>query len=437
MPPRWANHRAHIDALVQAALAMADPAQAVQRALERRAAPNESLYRLEDYRNVWLIGTGKASAAMGRAALDWLGERVTGGALCVPLGQETALLAPLALYPAAHPLPDGRNLRGAAAIAGLASRAGAGDLVICLLSGGGSAHLTLPVNGVSLDDLRAVIQALLLNGAPIEALNAVRKHCEQLKGGGLARLAAPARVWALILSDVVGDRLDVIASGPTSPDPTTYDDALAALDRYRAREASPAVTAHLEAGARGERAETAKPGDESLNGVENTIVGTNRLAMTAACDAARELGFSARRADVTLEGEARDAARAVVGAVTQAGRPATPCAFVFGGETTVTVRGCGVGGRNQELALAAAIEIEGRAGVAVAAFATDGVDGPTDAAGAVASGTTGQRARKMGRDPRACLDDNDSHAFFEALGDLIITGPTGTNVNDLAFVLVY
>jgi hydroxypyruvate reductase len=359
------------------------------------------------------------------------------GALCVPPGQESANLAPLTLYPAAHPLPNERNLFGASAIASAVEEAAVFDLVVCLISGGGSAHLTLPVEGLSLDDLRGVTQALLLGGAPIEDLNAVRKHCERLKGGGLARLAAPAPVWALILSDVVGDRLDVIASGPTSPDPTTYADALAVLDRYDARDASPAVTAHLEAGVQGAVPETIKAGDDVLIGVFNTIIGTNRLAVDAAADAARELGFAVQIVETPLTGEAGPAARTVSRPVTQGATPEGPLAMLYGGETTVTVRGDGLGGRNQELALAAALEIEGLAGVVVASFATDGIDGPTDAAGAIATGETVQRARDKGLDPYEYLANNDSHTFFAALGDLITTGPTGTNVNDLAFLLVY
>jgi len=431
--PHWKDHRAHVDTLVRAALDTADPGEAVRRGFAQHADPKT----LDGYGNIWLVGCGKASVAMGRAALEQLGDGVAGGALCVPPGQERADLAPLALYPAAHPLPDERNLAGATAIGQVARNASGGDLLICLISGGGSAHLMLPTEGLSLDDLRAVTQALLLGGAPIEHLNAVRKHCEQLKGGGLARLAAPANVWALILSDVVGDRLDVIASGPTSPDPTTYADALAVLERYDSLDASAAVTAHLQAGARGERPETVKPGDEALRGVENTIVGTNTLAVSAAAEAASALGFTARPVETPIEGEAREVARQIAGALAERTAPDPPFAVVFGGETTVTVRGQGEGGRNQELALAAALEIEGREGVVIASFATDGIDGPTDAAGAIATGQTCQRAREIGLDPRAYLDDNDSHAFFDLLGDLINTGPTGTNVNDLAFVLAY
>ena len=443
---RWEEHRAHIDALIKSALAAADPADAVKRVLSGEDVddvfqPDNLLVQpdvdVRDFENIWLVGAGKASVSMARASLEVLGERVRGGALCVPEGQADESLGPLTVYPAAHPLPDERNIIAAKAVAGVAGDAEEGDLVVCLLSGGGSAHLALPVNGITLTDLQAITNALMLNGAPIEDLNTVRKHCEQLKGGGLARLAAPAYVWSLILSDVIGDRLELIASGPTSPDHTVIYEALSIVEMYSARKIAPAITAYLEEGAESGQGHTVKAGDPLFERVRNTLVGTNYQATTATSRAAREMGFTAESVDVVLDGEARNAARLLIRALVEADDIEKPHAFVLGGETTVTVRGQGNGGRNQELSLAAAIEIDGMRRVAVATLATDGIDGPTSAAGAIVTGETCQQARRLGIDPQEYLDNNDSHTFFSKLDSLVETGPTGTNVNDLAFVLVY
>jgi hydroxypyruvate reductase len=341
-------------------------------------------------------------------------------------------------FPVAHPYPDERNVRAAQAIARIAEGAGEGDNLVALISGGGSAMLTLPAEGLTLTDLRAITEALQKAGAPITALNTVRKHCEQLKGGGLARLAYPARVWAFILSDVVGDSLDVIASGPTAPDPTTYAQALEVLTNYTVRDAVPAVTAHLEAGARGERPETVKPGDPALSHVTNMLIGSNRLALEAARRHATDQGWRVVGFEFGVEGEAR-----IVGmnlalmAQDMRQRSDRPACYLLGGETTVTVHGDGRGGRNQELALAAAIALDGVDNVAVAAFATDGVDGQSPAAGAIATGETCARARAMGLKPEDYLNNNDSYTFFKEVGGLIELGPTGTNVNDIAVALVY
>ncbi len=370
------------------------------------------------------------------------GHDLKGGAVAVVperLGRLADRPFPFEAFPTSHPLPDERNVRAAQAIADVARRAGEGDTLIALISGGGSAMLTLPVEGLTLDDLRRVSDALMKAGAPIDALNAVRKHCEQLKGGGLARLAYPARVWAFILSDVVGDRLDVIASGPTAADPTTYADALAVLDAYGVRHVAPAVAAHLEAGARGERPETVKPGDRVLASVTNTLIGSNRLALEAAYRYAAEAGWRVAELRPGVEGEAREVGAALGRAALDLRQApgSRPACLLMGGETTVTVSGGGRGGRNQELTLAAAIALDGAEGIAVVSFATDGIDGPTDAAGAIATGQTCARARALGLDPQAYLDDNDSYTFFEQVGGLIRIGPTGTNVNDVMFALVY
>jgi hydroxypyruvate reductase len=317
-------------------------------------------------------------------------------------------------------------LRGARAVSELAQQATEHDLVICLISGGGSALLTRPAEGLTLDDFQYLTDALLRSGATINEMNTVRKHCSDIKGGNLARLAAPAQLATLILSDVIGDPLDVIASGPTVPDSTTVAEAREILGRYRLGEAA-------------SLRETPKPGDPIFERVQNVVVGSNRLAALAAVEEARRLGYQALLLGTYVEGEAREVAQvaaALAKGMRADGDPLSPPAcLVWGGETTVTVRGDGKGGRNQELALAAALALDGWPGVLVMALATDGTDGPTDAAGAVVTGDTMARARGIGLDARAALDANDSYRFFDALGNLIRTGPTGTNVNDLLFIL--
>jgi hydroxypyruvate reductase len=318
----------------------------------------------------------------------------------------------------------------------LVSGARAIDHVLLLLSGGGSALLTLPAPGLDLDDVRQLTELLLLSGASIQELNAVRKHVETLKGGRLAALAAPARLTALILSDVVGDPLDAIASGPASPDPTTFADAVHVLrSRGVWGKVPDAVRAHLVRGEQGDEAETPKPGDPAFSQVRLRIVGNAALAALRAAEEAGRLGYDAHVDSTVVTGEARHvgerlAARA--SALPVSGR--ATCA-VSAGETTVTVRGNGRGGRNQELALAAARHLDGHADVLVLSAGTDGLDGPTDAAGALATGTTAARAREQGLDLDAHLERNDSYAFFDALGDLVRTGPTGTNVMDLMLVM--
>jgi hydroxypyruvate reductase len=417
--------------LKEAALGAVDPAAAVHRCVRREGADlvvGDRRYDLDAYGRVFVIGGGKASVPMAAAVADVLGERLNRGAV-VTKYEHVRGWSPgrIDVIEAAHPVPDQNSVRGARAIAELAEEAGEGDLVLCLISGGGSALLTRPAGGMTLDDFRAMTDALLRSGATIDEINTVRKHCSGIKGGNLARLAAPAALVTLILSDVVGDPLDVIASGPTVPDSTTVADAREVLHRYGI---------DPPAGLR----ETPKPGDQIFKGVQNVIVGSNRLAAAAAVEKARSLGFDALLLGTYVEGEAREVGRvaaALAKGVRADGDPLSPPAcLVWGGETTVTVRGEGKGGRNQELALAAALALDGWSDVLIMALATDGTDGPTDAAGAVVTGETMARARELGLDARVLLAANDSYHFFEPLSDLIRTGPTGTNVNDLLFILV-
>jgi hydroxypyruvate reductase len=334
---------------------------------------------------------------------------------------------------AGHPVPDRRGQAASGRLLELAARAGPNALVLFLVSGGGSALAPAPAPPVTLEEKQAVTRLLLAAGAPIGELNAVRKHLSLLKGGLLARAAAPATVVTLALSDVIGDPLDVIASGPTAPDPTTFGDALDVLRRRGlTKRVPPSVSARLRAGARGEVAETPKPGEAVFQRVTNMVLGNNRLVTAAAVAAAERLGYRARLLTRELQGEAREVARDLVA---QARRLAPPACLVAGGETTVTVRGRGRGGRCQEFALAAALELTPADGLTVLAAGTDGTDGPTDAAGGLVDAGTAERGARAGADARAALADNDAHGFLARSGDLVVSGPTNTNLLDLYIVL--
>ena len=389
---------------------------------------------------VVVVGAGKASGAMAAAVEEAWGERVTGGLVVVKDGH-LAETRRVKLVEARHPVPDERGAAAARDLLALALGAGDQDLVLTLISGGASALTPAPAPPITLGDKQVMTRLLLAAGADINQLNAVRKHCSVLKGGQLARAAAPARVAALLLSDVIGDPIDVIGSGPTAPDASTFGEALGILDRFDLRQRAPAsVRERLERGVRGETAETPKPDDAIFERVVNVVIGNNQLVVDAAASRAAALGLAPHVLTRSLHGEARDAARELValGGEIAAGRGpiAPPACLIAGGETTVTVRGDGIGGRCQEFALAAALELEGRDGMVVLAAGTDGSDGPTDAAGAVADGESASRARHQGLDPRAHLYRNDSNRVFAALGDLVITGPTNTNLLDLYLVLI-
>jgi glycerate 2-kinase len=387
---------------------------------------------LSGIERVIVLGCGKAAASMARATESVLGDRIARGFVVVKDGHTLATRT-VELAEAGHPVPDRRGQAAAERVLALARSAGARDLVIFLISGGGSALMPAPPPPLTLEEKQDVTRRLLAAGASINELNAVRKHLSLLKGGQLARAAAPARVLTLLLSDVIGDPLDVIASGPTAPDPTTFADALDVLARRAVRDrVAPGVIERLTAGARGEIAETPKPGDPIFAGVTHVIVGNNRLVVDAAAAAAERVGCAPRIATTALEGEAREAARAMVEQARSL--PAGSC-LIAGGETTVTVKGAGRGGRCQEFALAAAVALEGRDDLVVLAAGTDGTDGPTDAAGALVDGETLARGRAASLDPDQALADNDAHTFLAATGDLIVSGPTNTNLLDLYVVL--
>lgn len=403
-----------------------------------------------DGERIKLVAVGKAAAAMTRGAIEALPKKIDEGVVIVPTeaAPKTRADLPLefAVYGGGHPEPNQEGVRGAEAIRKLAESLGVGDILLCLISGGGSALMSLPPEGLSLEDIVQTTRLLLRAGATIGELNSVRKHLDQLKGGRLAAAAFPARVHALVISDVVGDPLDVIASGPVTADPTTFEDALRVLERRGLLAKVPdatvpdAVRVYLEQGVQGQHAESPKPGDPCFERTQAHIVGNNRLAADAALAEAERRGYEARLLSTTLTGEARDVGGQLADLAREARRgdgAEGPVCLVASGETTVTVRGSGRGGRNQEVALGAALalsELEAE-GVLVASLGTDGVDGPTDAAGAIAYADTIDRAQKLGLDPHRALDDNDAYPFFEALGDLVRTGPTGTNVMDLMLVM--
>lgn len=391
---------------------------------------------------VYLVAIGKAAGRMAEAAEEVLGNLVRGGVVAVPRGSRLPSLRRARAVEASHPYPDEGSVEaGRLALEAAEAARSASCPLLVLLSGGGSALAEVPVQGVSLGELREVTELLLRCGAPIDEVNAVRKHLSLLKGGQLAAAAYPSPVLTLALSDVVGDRLDVIASGPTVPDPSTYEEALQVLQQYGLKgKVSKSVVEHLERGLRGEVPETPKPGDNRLSTARARVIGSNVVALQAMAEYARQLGLNALVLTSRVRGEAREAAKALSAIaleVKQSSLPvAPPVALLCGGETTVTVRGKGRGGRCQEFALSAALQIEGEVGIAVAAVGSDGVDGPTDVAGAVVDGETAERARRARLDPLKFLEDNDSYKFFKAVGGHVRTGYTGTNVNDFYIAVV-
>lgn len=443
MPADITALRAAARSILDAAIAAGDARRLTRAALARegrwlRVAGRA--FDLERVRRVIVVGAGKAGGAMALAVEEALAGHAAEGLVAV---KDAAGPAParIRLVEAGHPVPDARGQAAAAAILGLAESAGRDDLVLCLISGGGSALLPAPVAGVTLEAKQAVTRLLIEAGATIGELNTVRKHLSRLKGGQLAQAAYPAPTAALLLSDVIGDPLDVIASGPTVPDPTTFQDALAVLARFdlTARVPTP-VRVHLEAGAAGRVPETPGPGDPVLAEVTNLVIGNNELVVRAAVDQAARLGYRPHVLTDRLQGEAREAARSFGAAlldVARAGRPvAPPACLLAAGETTVTVHGAGRGGRCQEFCLALTEALGGAPGIVALAAGTDGSDGPTDAAGAIVDPGTLVRAGARGLDPGAHLADNDAYTFFGALDDLVRTGPTGTNLMDLYVGLV-
>jgi glycerate 2-kinase len=430
--------RQQLQEIFQAGLDAVDPYSAVLRSVERRG--EELLvagksYSLEDFERVWVIGAGKAGAPMAQAVEQVLGDRIEQGRVTVKYGH-TLPLEKVEILEADHPVPDQNGIAATEQVMELARGAGEKDLVFCLISGGGSALLVCPAAGIGLPEIQSVTSELLSCGASIGEINALRKHLSQVKGGQLARLCAPATVITMILSDVVGDPLDVIASGPTVPDASTFSECMEIVERYGLAGKLPGpVMEILRKGKDGGLPENPQEGDPVFDRVQKEIVGNNLSAVLAASEKASALGYKPLILSTRMEGETKIVARVhadIFREVRDTGFPAEPpLCILSGGETTVTLKGSGKGGRNMEFSLAAALHIRGKRDIYFLSGGTDGTDGPTDAAGAFADGSTVERAEAIGLNAESYLEENDSYTFFQKLGDLLITGPTKTNVMDL------
>lgn len=429
--------------IFQAGLKAVDPMAAIHRHVQRiddELTIADRRLDLKSYGNIFVVGAGKAVAPMAKALEDLLGDRIADGVIVVKEGHGLPLKR-VKICEGGHPVPDEGGVHGTEEILSLVKDAGERDLVICLISGGGSALLVAPPGGISLADKQAATKLLLACGATIHELNTIRKHLSRSKGGRLAQAAHPATVISLILSDVVGDDLDVIGSGPTVPDSSTFQEAEEILKRYGVWDnLAPSIRDHIQKGVNAKSPETPKPGDAAFQRCSQVLVGTNLQAMTAAGQAAERLGYHPLILSTKVEGEAREVAKvhaAIAKEVVSSANPVAPPACVlFGGETTVTLQGNGKGGRNQEYALAAALALDGLEHMVMLSGGTDGTDGPTDAAGAIADGNTIQRAQAKGLNPGEFLKRNDSYHFFKKLDDLVITGPTRTNVMDMYLFLI-
>ena len=427
-----------ISRILAASIRAVEPGSAVERFVRRSGTilnVDGREYDLAHFHHVRLLGIGKASVAMSLRLAGILGAQLQAG-LVITKHTSPIQDFPFTVLEGGHPIPDTRSLEAGRKTLEFVSSLGPEDLLFCLISGGSSALVTAPLDGLPLEDLQVLTSTLLASGARIEEVNSLRRRLDRLKGGGLVRLSNGATIASLILSDVIGNSLEAIASGPTAPDPTSKRAVLALLDKYGLHTKIPAsVIAALE-----QSAETPKPGDLIFEKVQNIIVGSNKLAAYAALAQAKMEGFHAHLLRLDLQGEASQSAEDLViflRQVKNTGNPVSPPAcIIVGGETTVTVQGNGRGGRNTELALAAVMNLADLPGMGLVTLATDGEDGPTDAAGAVVTGETFHRAAGLGLDPRDFLNRNDSYTFFAALDDLLKPGPTGTNVNDLVFMFV-
>ncbi|HEC49655.1 MAG TPA: glycerate kinase, partial [Candidatus Desulfofervidus auxilii] len=398
-----------------------------------------SEYKTGKYETLLTIGFGKAVYQMALAVEESLGDLLTNGLVITKYGHG-GTLKNIKIEEAAHPIPDENGLKATNRMIELLKKnATEKTLVLCLISGGGSALLVAPYKEITLEEKKDVTKLLLKAGADIEELNTVRKHISRVKGGRLAEHCYPARIISFILSDVIGDHLETIASGPTAPDETTYKHALTVLKKFNLfKKVSPSVLDLLRKGEKGIIPETLKKDNPVFKKVTNIIVGNNKKALQAIKHQAVKLGFNAQIISAELSGEAREVAKSLANLAlkTQKTSPNLPLFLISGGETTVTVKGPGIGGRNTELALAFALEIAGKKGITLLSAGSDGTDGPTDAAGAIVNGDTVHKAKNLGLDPERFLENNDSYNFFKKTGGLFITGPTGTNVIDIQIIVV-
>ncbi len=442
------DKRQYLIDIFTSALRAVDPCNAVKRAIrisDNKLIADRLAYDLQEFRRIVVVGAGKGTALMAQAVEDVFGGRIDDGVIIVKYGH-TRPLNRIREIEASHPLPDEAGVKGTEEIIETLKDVDEKTLIICLLSGGGSALLVSPAEGISLKDKQVTTDLLLKSGASIDELNAVRKHLSKIKGERLAQIAYPASVLTLVLSDVIGDRLDVIASGPTVPDRSTFMDAVKVIEKYNLVKKLPnKVLSVLLDGIAGKLPDTPKAGENCFKEGSAVIVGSLRQALNAASNEAEKMGFDIEFVTDKLQGEAREAAKYLADIsliVNNSMKNGRPRCVISGGETTVTVRGNGIGGRNQELALAFALEIEGTEGITMLSAGTDGTDGPTDVAGAIVDGNTAGKAKEFGLDPAAYLMNNDSYNFFKkldhhtGLDSHLLSGPTGTNVMDIQIITV-
>ncbi|MEM3569605.1 MAG: glycerate kinase [Thermoproteota archaeon] len=430
---RWRNDVLEI---LEEGLRASDPKKSVEETLERISRDIEAAER------VFVIGFGKASASMAEACEEKIGERIIDGAIIIPENVDAKRLRRIRVLKGTHPTPSEASVESTRRLISICQGLTRRDLVICLISGGGSSLLTLPAEGVTLEEKKTATDILLKSGAEIKEVNTVRKHLSSVKGGQLIKFLKPAKVVSLILSDIVGDPVEYIASGPTSPDPSTFRDAYNIILKYGLMEKLPrSIVERIERGVQGEIPETPKPGDEVFKNVKNIIVLNNMKALTAMERKAAELGYNTLVLTSFMEGEAREAGRflcAIIKQIAVYDSPVKkPACLIVGGETTVTVKGRGKGGRNQELTLSVLTNCNGLKNFIFVSIGSDGIDGYTDAAGAIADFSTLENAFNKGLNPEVFLEDNDSYNFFKQTDDLIFTGPTGTNVNDFTITVIF
>ncbi len=433
--------RNHANSILSEAISAVDPSACIYRAVNkdgRDIVINNRSYDLSRYDHIYAIAFGKAAISMSKAIEDILGDSLTDGIAVTKHGFGGSLLK-MKVYESGHPMPDDHSVAAGKTVHSFLERTGERDLIFFLISGGGSALITLPRKGVTITDIVKLTDSLMRAGATIDDLNTVRKHLCSIKGGGLAKMAYPSQSVSLILSDVVGDPLDVIASGPTVPDTSTFSEFNEIVERYDLK-LSPAVSGLLEDGLEGVIEETPKLGATVFERTSHYLVGNNALALQEAQKKASELGYNTMVLSSSIIGEAREVAKVFASIAREERLRGTPlplpACILAGGETTVTMKGKGLGGRCQEMALSFGIEVSDLEGVLLLAAGTDGNDGTTDHAGAFADGDTVQRGKNLQIDARHELYDNNSYIFFKETGDLIATGPTGTNVMDIYMVLI-
>ncbi|MFQ5975558.1 MAG: glycerate kinase [Candidatus Hydrothermarchaeales archaeon] len=425
--------------ILEKVLEEADPKRAVKKIFRIRGHELDvkgTKFNLREMENIYVIGGGKASGGMAETLEEILGQRITKGFVNIPEGTKARYkTSRIELNETSHPIPNENGVEGSRRILQIADEAREKDLVLILISGGGSSLMPLPLEGLSLKDLQNVTDELLKSGAVINELNAVRKHLSGIKGGRLAMACYPAMAIVLIISDVVGDPLDVIASGPTVPDPSTYNDAMEILRKYGLIGKFPRIREHLLEGSRGKIPESLKPYDEAFSRTHNFLIGCNKMVIQKIHEDI-STRYKSEVLATDLEGEAREVGEMLGETImNKRGSISLPYVIISGGETTVTVKGKGVGGRNQELVLGAMSKLNGE-GVVIASMGTDGIDGKTDAAGAIADGRSLKKAIELGLSPQDYLDNNDSYNFFKRMGELVMTGPTGTNVNDVIVMVL-